>query len=140
MKNPIEDAPRGAVAGLSEILLAIGDELRAANHHVGEQPNYGAAAGEPPRRPVLFLQGATVELAVSVSADASGGVRVWVLNADASTAYERSGKITIHLNTGARGSTLLSSACEARLTAPRLARRPSRYPQYRRCGSIPGCP
>lgn len=100
MKNPMDSAPRGAVAGLSEILISLGDELRKANHQVGEQPNHGPAGSGPPTRPVLFLQSATVELAVSVSADASGGVRVWVVNAEGSATYERSGKITVYLNTG----------------------------------------
>jgi hypothetical protein len=98
MKNPIEGAPGGAVAGLSEILLALGEELRKANHKVGEMPLY-AESGEESTEPILFLGGATVELAVSVTASASGGVKVWVVNTEGTAGYERSGKITVHLNT-----------------------------------------
>lgn len=40
MHNPVEAAdeaiPTGAVAGLAAVLLALGDELRKANHQVGE--------------------------------------------------------------------------------------------------------
>jgi hypothetical protein len=100
MKNPLESAPTGAVAGLSDILLALGDELRQANHKVGEFPAYEGADGTETREPILFLAGATVELAVSVTATGTGGVKVWVVNAEGSAGYERSGKITVQLNTG----------------------------------------
>lgn len=101
MKNPMADAPSGAVAGLSDILLALGEELRKANYQVGQytlpsDEEDGEAAAEP----ILFLAGATVELAVAVTASGSGGVHVWVVNAEGSTSYERSGKITVQLNTG----------------------------------------
>jgi hypothetical protein len=49
---------------------------------------------------ILFLGGASVELAVSITASASGGKKVWVINAEAGADYERSGKITVELNTG----------------------------------------
>jgi hypothetical protein len=52
------------------------------------------------KEPILFLAGATVELAVSATASGTGGVRVWVINAESSAEYERSGKITVQLNTG----------------------------------------
>ncbi len=96
MDNPIND-PQNAVAGLSEVLLALGEELRKANRKVGERPAY-IEGGKP--EPILFLQGASVELAITVSANASGGVNVWVVKADAGGSYERSGKITVHLSTG----------------------------------------
>jgi hypothetical protein len=106
VKNPIEGAPSGAVAGLSDILLALGDELRKANHKVGEYsyptPSYSGDEIKVVKEPILFLAGATVELAVSVTASGTGGVRVWVINAEGSTDYERSGKITVQLNTGAQ--------------------------------------
>jgi len=78
-----------AVGGLSEVLLALGDELRKANRKVGEMP-YG---------PVLFLSGATVELNLSFSASAEAGVQVWVVEAKGQRAKEHSATITVHLNT-----------------------------------------
>ena len=70
-----------------------------ANYKVGE---YSALteSGEEIKRPILFLAGATVELAVSATASGAGGVKVWVINAEGSAGYERSGKITVQLNTG----------------------------------------
>jgi hypothetical protein len=87
---------------LSDILLALGDELRKANHKVGEysRPSVEGDELKEINEPILFLAGATVELAVSVSASGNGGVKVWVINAEGSTEYERSGKITVQLNTG----------------------------------------
>lgn len=99
MRNPLDEAPAGAVAGLSEILLALGEELRKANTQIGEY-SYSDEEGEIRREPILFLAGATVELAVTVSVSGSGGVKVWVLKAQGQTEYERSGKITVQLNTG----------------------------------------
>jgi hypothetical protein len=102
VKNPIEGVPSGAVAGLSDILLALGDELRKANHKVGEysRPAVEGDGLKEIKEPILFLAGATVELAVSATASGTGGVRVWVINAESSAEYERSGKITVQLNTG----------------------------------------
>jgi hypothetical protein len=64
VENPIEGAPSGAVAGLSDILLALGDELRKANYKVGEY-SILSESGEEIKEPILFLADATVELAVS---------------------------------------------------------------------------
>ena len=94
MKNPISEAPPGAVAGLSDILLALGDELRRANHKDGEY-SIPTEAGEEIKEPILFLAGAAVELAVNVTTSATGGVKVWVINAEGSAGYERSGKTTV---------------------------------------------
>ena len=99
MRSPEEKVPARAVAGLSEILLALGDELRAANREVGEH-TWRDETGQNIREPILFLNGASVELAVTVTASASGGVKVWVVNTEAGVDYERSGKITVQLNTG----------------------------------------
>ena len=85
---------------MSEILLALGDELRKANHKVGEY-SMPTESGEI-KEPILFLASASVELAVSVTASGSGGVKVWVINAEGSAGYERSGKITVQLNTGSQ--------------------------------------
>lgn len=101
--NPIEQVnekiPQGAVAGLSDILLALGDELRKANHEVGSWDMPGAD-GQVERQPILYLQGASVELDIEATADAHGGVKVWVLGAEAGSSVRRSGKITVQLNTG----------------------------------------
>ena len=78
-----------AVGGLSEVLLALGDELRNANRKVGDMP-YG---------PVLFLSGATVELNLSFSTSAEAGVQVWVVEAKGQGAKEHGATITVHLNT-----------------------------------------
>jgi hypothetical protein len=86
---------------LSEILLALGDELRKANHKVGEY-SIPTESGEEIREPILFLGGATVEFAVSVTTSGTGGVKVWVINAEGSAGYELSGKITVQLNTDGR--------------------------------------
>lgn len=99
MKNPVNVAPSGAVTGLAEVLLALGEELRKANFQVGEF-SYSVGEDEEIREPILFLGGATVELTVTVAASASGGVKVWVVNTEGSADYERSGKITVQLNTG----------------------------------------
>lgn len=99
MKNPMNEAPSGAVAGLADILLALGDELRKANFKIGEYSVEGED-GEEAKEPILFLAGATVELAVTASVSGSGGVRVWVVNTEGGADYERSGKITVQLNTG----------------------------------------
>lgn len=100
--KPREIVPNGAVAGLSEILLALGDELRQANHTVGEYPFYGThVEGETNvPEPILFLAGAEVQLSVAVTAEASGGVKVWVVNTEASGSVERSGTVKVMLNTG----------------------------------------
>lgn len=98
MRNPITEAPTGAVAGLSDILLALGDELRKANFQIGEYSF--SDEGEERREPILFLAGATVELTVTASVSASGGVKVWVINTEAGADYERAGKVTVQLNTG----------------------------------------
>lgn len=99
MKNAMNEAPSGAVAGLADILLALGDELRRANFKIGEYSVEGED-GEVAKEPILFLAGATVELAVTASVSALGGVKVWVVNAEGGADYERSGKITVQLNTG----------------------------------------
>lgn len=99
MNPPDEAAPAGAVAGLAEILLALGEELRKANIQIGERKAYWDKKNKS-KEPILFLRGAEVELAVTSSISASGGVKIWVINAGAGAEYARSGKITVHLNTG----------------------------------------
>lgn len=98
MKHPVNKAPSGAVTGLAEVLLALGEELRKANFQVGESSYLVGEDGV--REPILFLGGATVELTVTAAVSASGGVKVWVVNTEAGADYERSGKITVQLNTG----------------------------------------
>lgn len=97
-KSLNREVPAGAVTGLSDVLLALGEELRKANYKVGEY-SYDDGSGEQAKQPVLFFSGATVELAVNASVSATGGVKVWVVNTEGGGNYERSGKITVHLNT-----------------------------------------
>lgn len=103
MNNPIEQVnekiPQGAVAGLSDILLALGDELRKANHEV-DSWEFQREDGQTERHPILYVQGASVELDIEATTDAHGGVKVWVLGAEAGSSVRRSGKITVQLNTG----------------------------------------
>ncbi len=87
------------MTGLSDVLLALGDELRAANHQVGEFDGGADEEGNPLKVPILFLGGATVELSVAIEANASGGVSVWVLKAEGSATFQRTAKITVQLNT-----------------------------------------
>lgn len=98
-KNLNRELPAGVVAGLSDVLLALGEELRKANYKVGEY-SYDDGSGGEVKQPVLFFSGATVELAVNTSVSATGGVKVWVINAEGGGNYDRSGKITVHINTG----------------------------------------
>ena len=99
MGDPLKHVPAGAVAGLSDILIALGEELRLANHKVGES-RWPDGTGKEHVQPILFLASASVELTVSVSASGSGGVKVWVVNAEAGAEYARAGKVTVQLNTG----------------------------------------
>lgn len=89
--------PQDAVAGLSEVLLALGDELRRANAQVGERKIY---MGEetPEFEPVLFFDHAEVELTVTATKSAEGGVQVWVLSGDHSRSDERTMRLKIDLN------------------------------------------
>jgi hypothetical protein len=98
MDNPLDKQPANAVAGLSEVLLALGEELRAANRKIGSQ-SIGVPGEEGAQGPTLTVFEASVELAVSVTASASGGFKVWVVNAEAGGSYERSGKVAVHLHT-----------------------------------------
>ena len=78
-------AAKQVVGGLAEVLIELGAELRRAN-----------SAGEDTVR----LSGADVELMVSLEANAGGGVKFWVVNADVGSTYTRGAKITVHLYPG----------------------------------------
>lgn len=95
--NPL--TRENAVSGMSEVLLALGDELRKANHQVGEY-SMDDGTGNETKQPVLFFSGASVELSISTTVSAGGNVKVWVVNADGSGTHERSGTVTVHLNSG----------------------------------------
>ena len=87
------ELPQGAVAGLAEILGALGDELRVANRKIGER-RYGDEAVEP----ILLFDHATVEFETVVTTSGQGGVRFWVLSGNVQHAQERTVKITVDLN------------------------------------------
>lgn len=93
MKN---NKPQDAVAGLSEVLLALGEELRKANWQVGERPTYMNEG--PKTEPILFFDHAEVELTVTATKSLEGGVQVWVLSGDRSRGDERTMRLKIDLN------------------------------------------
>lgn len=89
--------PHDAVAGLSEVLqAALGEELRLANYQVGQRRSYDP--GGPEFEPVLFFDRAEVELTLSVTKSAQGGVQVWVVNGEGSRSSERTMRLKIDLN------------------------------------------
>lgn len=98
MGNMTNNKPHDAVAGLSEVLQALGDELRAANHQVGQRRLYMSEDGEQQWEPVLFFDRAEVELTLSVTKSAEGGVRVWVLSGEGARSSERTIRLKIDLN------------------------------------------
>lgn len=91
--------PEGAVAGLAEILKALGNELRQANEKIGEFHVPIEDSDEEEVVPVLFLRDATVEMEVTFTRSSEGGVDVWVLGADARTERATTTKIVVNLNT-----------------------------------------
>lgn len=91
------ERPHYAVAGLSEVLKALGDELRTANQQVGERRIY-MGEGSEEVEPVLFFDHAEVELTVTVTKSAEGGVKVWVLSGEGARSSERTIRLKIDLN------------------------------------------
>lgn len=91
------DKPHNAVAGLSEVLQALGDELRTANRQVGERRTY-TVEGSQEVEPVLFFDRAEVELTVTATKSADGGVNVWVLSGEGARSSERTIRLKIDLN------------------------------------------
>jgi hypothetical protein len=82
-------ATQHAVGGLAEVLNQLGAELRQAS-----------ASGEDP----IIFGGADVELSLTLEATAGGGVKFWVINADADSSYTRGAKITVHVYPGGQES------------------------------------
>lgn len=103
-KNPSKKLATQGVAGLSEVLLALGAEIRKANSEaalLGLADNPAQDVGDPDRDyPVLFLEGASVELSIKTTRSVDGGVDVWVVSGQGHAESEYSGKITVHLNNG----------------------------------------
>lgn len=93
-----EHKPDNVVAGLSEVLLALGDELRAANHEVGQRRTYLGEGDAPEFEPVLFFDQAEVELTATVTNSVEGGVKVWVVAGGGSRSDQRVIRLTIQLN------------------------------------------
>jgi hypothetical protein len=77
-----------AVAGLTEVLHALGAELR--------QATATATTGE---RTLLF-GGAGVELDIAIEASAGGGFNFWVVDAQAGTTYTRTARVKVNLYPG----------------------------------------
>ena len=82
-----EIAAKHVVGGLAEVLSALGAELRQAN-----------TAGED----TIVFGGADVELNLALEAKAGGGIKFWVVNAEAGSAYARGAKVTVHVYPGAQ--------------------------------------
>ena len=90
--------PEDAVAGLTEVLLALGEQLREANHSIGRQRVYGTDEEGWQYEPVLFFDRAEVELTLTATRSVDGGVQVWVLSGDGSRSDERTMRLKIDLN------------------------------------------
>jgi hypothetical protein len=69
--------------GLADVLEQLGEELREASGRGGA---------------TLAWMNASVEMEVAIEASASGGVKFWVLNAEAAAGLTRTTRITINLN------------------------------------------
>jgi len=85
MPNIERAAATHAVAGLSDVLTALGEELPAA-HSTGEK--------------TILFGGAEIELDVSVEVTGSGGIKFWVVNGEAGTTYARTARVKVNLYTG----------------------------------------
>jgi hypothetical protein len=75
-------AAKHVVGGLAEVLNELGAELRKATAAGQDTIKFGAAE---------------VELNVTLEATAGGGVKFWVVNADAGSTYARGAKVTVHV-------------------------------------------
>ncbi len=89
------EKPDNAVAGLAEVLEALGEELRKANRVIGER-SWGPDPGS--REPVLMFNGATVRMTTAVTRSARGGMDVWVLSGAGSTETATTVDIEIFMN------------------------------------------
>jgi hypothetical protein len=77
----IEDPTSGRL-GLADVLEQLGAELRDAASRGGA---------------TLAWMNASLEMEVAIEASASGGVKFWVLNAEAAGALRRTTRITVNL-------------------------------------------
>lgn len=73
---------------LAEVLAEIGESFRLAE----------VTAQEHPEGPMVAWHGAELELQASLTKDASGRIRVWVVEAGGGVAATESVKITVHLS------------------------------------------
>lgn len=80
MSSPGTDEDR---LGLADVLQQLGAELRDAGERGGS---------------TLMWTTASVEIEVAIEATAGGGVKFWVLNAEASGSLSRTTKITVGLS------------------------------------------
>lgn len=73
----------GAGLGLADVLQALGAELRDAQQRGGS---------------TIAWMSAEVEMEVAVETTGAGGVRFWVLNADASRARTQTTRVKVNLS------------------------------------------
>lgn len=73
---------------LSEVLEALGEQLREANNKVKNKTE-GA---------VINLDSATITLETAIRQDATGGLKLWVVDASASTQELKTVKVEVHAN------------------------------------------
>lgn len=85
MQNP--STPENPAVGLADVLAALGSEIRLATERA-------SAAGVNTVR----AHTAEVELAVTVEGAVGGGIKFWVVNADASSSTQHVGRVKVMLS------------------------------------------
>lgn len=73
---------------LSEVLEALGEQLREANNKVKDKAD-GA---------VISLSSATITLETAIRKDATGGLKLWVVDASAAAQESKTIKVEVHAN------------------------------------------
>ncbi len=79
MSNQSSDSSR---LGLADVLQSLGQELRDAAERGGS---------------TLSWMNASIEMEVAVEASAGGGVKFWVLNAEAAGSLTRTTRVTVNV-------------------------------------------
>lgn len=95
------------LVSLHDLVKSAADELRLVH-------------ADEPRDAVMKFTECEIELAVTVSADAKGGIKFWVIEAGAGAAYENAQKITLKF------SSLDNRPILAAVPAPGAADLPAR--------------
>lgn len=81
-------AEDGYIGELSDVLEALGEQLREANKKVGNKSD----------GPVIGLHSATITLETTVRREANGGLKLWVIDAGASSQASKTIKVEVHAN------------------------------------------